>query len=294
MKKLFNIIIKYPIEGLIIFFIYIFFKAIPINIASDLGSLILRFIGPKLPINKIIQENLKLAFPNKEDAWYSNVVDETWDNFGRVVSEYSHFAKLAKQNSNHIKLIDNEFSKDFFSSNERKILVSSHNANWEVMGILCRKNSNKISGIVRQPNNPFAKYIINNLRNNNSVICYEKNMIGTKNIIKDFKSGNSLALLSDLRLSTGIDSSFFNLNSKTTSLPAQLGLKYKCKIYLAWVTRKEKSAFNVEFYPPLNVNNFENNDENIQLITNKINQFFEKKISENPGEYFWLHNRWKL
>ena len=41
------------------------------------------------------------------------------------------------------------------------------------------------------------------------------------------------------------------------------------------------------------MNDFENNDENIQLVTNKINQFFEKKISENPGQYFWLHDRWK-
>jgi lauroyl/myristoyl acyltransferase len=76
-------------------------------------------------------------------------------------------------------------------------------------------------------------------------------------------------------------------------LPAQLGLKYKCKIYLAWVSREEKSTFNVEFYSPLNMNNFENNDESIQRVTNEINQFFEKKISENPGQYFWLHDRWK-
>jgi lauroyl/myristoyl acyltransferase len=41
------------------------------------------------------------------------------------------------------------------------------------------------------------------------------------------------------------------------------------------------------------MNDFENNDESIQLVTNEINQFFEKKISENPGQYFWLHDRWK-
>jgi hypothetical protein len=39
-------------------------------------------------------------------------------------------------------------------------------------------------------------------------------MIGTKNIINDFKNGNSLALLSDLRLTTGLESNFFNISSK--------------------------------------------------------------------------------
>ena len=293
MKKLFNYLVKYPIEGLITLFIFTFFRILPLNFASDIGSSLARFIGPRLSVNNIIKKNLKLAFPYKEDDWYNEVANNTWDNFGRVTAEYSHFAKLSKKNNQRINLIDNDFSRDFFNSDERHILVSSHNANWEVMGITCRKNSDRVSGIVRQPNNPFTKKIINNLRDKYSVKCYEKNMIGTKKIIQDFKSGNSLALLSDLRLTTGVDSNFFNLNSKTTSLPAQLGLKYKCKIYLAWVSREEKSTFNVEFYSPLNMNDFENNDESIQLVTNEINQFFEKKISESPGQYFWLHNRWK-
>ena len=33
--------------------------------------------------------------------------------------------------------------------------------------------------------------------------------------------------------------------------------------------------------------------KNIQDITNEINYFFEKKITEDPGQYFWLHDRWK-
>ena len=145
------------------------------------------------------------------------------------------------------------------------------------MGIACRKNSEKISVIVRQPNNPYAKKIINNLRNRFSVTCHEKNMIGTKNIINDFNNGNSLALLSDLRLSTGLESNFFNIKSKTTTLPAQLGLKNKCKIYLAWVKRKNKSNFEVEFFNPLNTKIQDNTEKNIQEITNEINNFFEKK-----------------
>ena len=34
-------------------------------------------------------------------------------------------------------------------------------------------------------------------------------------------------------------------------------------------------------------------EKNIQEITDEINYFFEKKITEDPGQYFWLHDRWK-
>ena len=97
MKKLFNYLVKYPIEGLITLFIFAFFRILPLNFASDIGSSLARFIGPRLSVNNIIKKNLKLAFPYKEDDWYNEVAKKTWDNFGRVTAEYSHFAKLSKK-----------------------------------------------------------------------------------------------------------------------------------------------------------------------------------------------------
>ena len=273
-------------------FIYSIFKLMPLDTASKLGSIITRAIGPNLNVNKVILRNLKRAYPDMNDAWYKKINNETWDNFGRVAAEYSHISTLASTKSGRIKIIENEHFKKFFDDSDSKILVSAHNANWEVMGITCRKKSNKISGIVRQPNNPYARNIINSLRDKFSVKCYEKNMIGTKKIINDFNNGNSLALLADLKLNSGIDSKFFDINAKTTTLPAQIALKYKRQIYLAWAKRTQKSNFEVEFFSPINSDNIENNSINIKKITDQINQFFEKKISENPGQYFWLHNRW--
>jgi KDO2-lipid IV(A) lauroyltransferase len=190
MKKFIKIFIKYPVEGIFINFVYLFFKILPIDISSSTGSFIAKSIGPILSVNKVIRKNLEKAFPDKDNNWYEKINNQIWSNFGRVTAEYSHFSKLASNKNERISIFDNELSRDFFDTSVKKILVSSHNANWEIMGIACRKNSDKISGIVRQPNNPYAKKIINNLRNRFSVTCYEKNMIGTKNIINDFYNGN--------------------------------------------------------------------------------------------------------
>ena len=37
----------------------------------------------------------------------------------------------------------------------------------------------------------------------------------------------------------------------------------------------------------------DDNEVNKIKIIGMINLFFEKKISENPEEYFWHHNRWE-
>ena len=138
-KKFIKIFIKYPVEGIFINFIYLFFKILPIDISSSTGSFIAKLIGPILSVNKVIRNNLEKAFPEKDNNWYDKINNEIWSNFGRVTAEYSHFSKLASNKNERISIIDNEHSRDFFDTSVKKILVSSHNANWEIMGIACRK-----------------------------------------------------------------------------------------------------------------------------------------------------------
>ena len=130
------------------------------------------------------------------------------------------------------------------------------------------------------------------MRRENSVKCYEKNMIGTKKLIKDFNNGKSVALLADQELSSGIETTFFGRIVHSTSLPAQLALKSKCNIYLGW-PRRINGAFEFEIFPPIETKDLENNEKNIRLIIERINLFFEEQIKKNPSEYFWHHNRWK-
>ena len=83
----------------------------PLDAASKLGSIITRTIGPNLNVNKVILSNIKRAFPNKDDAWYKKINNETWDNFGRVAAEYSHISTLASKKNDRIKIIENDHFK---------------------------------------------------------------------------------------------------------------------------------------------------------------------------------------
>ena len=58
----------------------------------------------------------------------------------------------------------------------------------------------------------------------------KKGISGTKEILKYFKSGASVALMIDQRVSQGIRSNFFNKKALTTTIPAQFAKKFSCKI----------------------------------------------------------------
>ena len=268
--NLFIQIIKYSLESILFIIFLLIFKIFSLESARKIGIFISVFLGKYTNANKVIKKNLIIAFPNETDEWHVKTIKEIWINFGKIIAEYAHIKKLSNKNNNKIYIPDNKHSRDFFNEENKNILVSAHSSNWEIPGIACRTKSNNISGIVREPNNPFIKLVLSRMRRENSVKCYEKNMIGTKKLIKDFNNGRSVALLADQELSSGIETTFFGRIVHSTSLPAQLALKSKCNIYLGW-PRRINGAFEFEIFPPIETKDLENNEKNIRLIIERIN-----------------------
>ena len=103
-------------------------------------------------------------------------------------------------------------------------------------------------------------------------------------IKKDF----SIALMIDQRVSEGEKINFFNKPALTTTLPAQLALKYDLPIVPVFIER-EGSIFKLKFYNEIFPSNFTNKI----LLTKKLNEILERMIKKNPNEWIWTHDRWK-
>ena len=75
----------------------------------------------------------------------------------------------------------------------------------------------------------------------------------------------------------------------TTTLPAQLALKYNLSIVPVYIKRVGKNKFKIKFEKEILPKNFENKFQ----ITEKLNQVIENMIIKNPKQWIWTHNRWK-
>ena len=286
LKKFF----RYPIEFLIFIISISIFKIIPIKYARSFGILVAKTVGPNTSIHKLLLNNLRIAFPKKDKLWIEDTAFKSWINIGCTIAEYSHLKKV----SENIDLVENNYLEEIKSQKKNCIIVSAHSANWEVPGMSVKKLPIDISAIVREPNNQFVNSYIRILRSKYSVKCYSKNKAGTKKLLSNFRNGDSLALLADQQLSSGIEMSFFKKKMKFSSLPAQLGLKYHCDIYLGWPIRKEDYSLSFEIIDCIKTQGLSQTDEEIQNITKKIIEFYELMIEKYPHQYFWLHDRWKI
>ncbi len=284
-------IIKYFFEFIFIITFFIIFKIIGYKNATNLGEKIGRIIGPLFRSNHKIQSNLKYSNIGSTDKERKNIIKKMWGNYGRIFAEYMYINKFRKNNlSKNVEIIGEKILEEIKNKKKPVIFVSGHFNNFELMAMYLEKSGIELAAIYRPLNNKFLNPIMEKIRKN--YICrkqIKKGISGTKEILKFFKEGTSIALMIDQRVSEGIESNFFNRKASTTTIPAQFVKKYNCKIVPVYIERKEKYNFRLEILNPIEFSK----NEKIETITDKLNKILEKMITKNPDQWIWTHNRWK-
>ena len=289
-------IIKYFFEFISIISLFCIFKIIGLRNASNLGSILGKIIGPFFRTKSTIKKNIKIGLGNIDEKKEEKIINGMWSNIGRTFAEYMFLKdfKFNKTNFNHIKINGTNYLDQIKKSNEPVIFYSGHFANFELMAMELEKSGVKTAAIYRPLNNFFLNPLMEYLRM--KYICptqIPKGRKGMREIINRIKDGYSIALMMDQRVSEGQKVPFFNEPALTTTIPAQLALKYDCKLVPISLERKEGANFEMTIHEPYNIEKTGNNEQDTHNITLKINQIIEKMILENPKQWIWSHNRWK-
>ena len=219
-----------------------------------------------------------------------------WSNIGRTFAEYVFLRnfKLNKTGFNHIKINGIKYLDEIKSANKPVIFYSGHFANFELMAMELDKSGIKTAAIYRPLNNFFLNPLMEYLRM--KYICptqIPKGRKGMREIVNRIKNGYSIALMMDQRVSEGKKVPFFGKPAFTTTVPAQLALKYDCKLVPIFLERKGNTHFEMTVYEPYKIEKTGNEEEDVKNITLRINQIIEKMILSNPKQWIWSHNRWK-
>ena len=284
--------IKYFFEFLIIFVLFLIFKIIGYRIASDLGNSIGKIIGPKFRSKKVIIDNIKNFKSEIKEDEINHIVKEMWGNYGRILAEYVYISEFRKRKlDNYLKIEGLNNLKKIKSSGRPTVFISGHFNNFELMAMVIEREGIDLSAVYRPLNNKFLNVLMEYLRRN--YICknqIKKGLKGVREALKYFKSGKSLAIMIDQRVSEGINCKLFGKNALTTTIPAQFVKKFDCVIQPVYIQRNNGIHFEVLFDEQLS---FDKN-ESIENITGKLNNWLEQKITKNPAQWIWSHNRWKL
>ena len=289
-------IIKYFFEFNFVITLFFIFKIIGLKKASKLGEILGKFIGPLFRSKSIIKKNIEIGLGKISAEQEEEIINGMWGNIGRTFAEYVFLKdfKFNKSYSTYIKINGLNYLDQIKKSNKPVIFFSGHFANFELMAMQLDKYGVKTAAIYRPLNNFFLNPIMEYLRM--KYICpnqIAKGRIGMRKIVNKLRNNFSIALMVDQRVGEGEKISFFNKLAHTTTIPAQIALKYDCSLVPIFLERKENINFEMTVYEPYKISKTENVDKDIKNITIKINQIIEKMIKKNPTQWLWSHNRWK-
>ncbi len=283
--------IKYFLQFLFISGLLIFFMIIGLKPSRIVASKLFSILGPFFRSKKVIEKNISFAFYESDKNFKKVIANNMWKSYGKIFAEYAfmkYFRKIESEKFLEVK--GQEILKKIKLSKDPVIFISGHFDNFELMAMHIEKSGVNLAAIYRPLNNYFLSPVMENIRK--KYICrnqVKKGNSGTKKILKHFKSGTSIALMIDQRVSQGIKSLLFKNEALTTTIPAQFIKKFNCKIVPIYIERKSNENFMLEIMQPIS---FDNN-KTIENITLKLNQLLEKMIIRNPSQWIWSHNRWK-
>ena len=282
-------IISYFLQSLLIYLFFLIGKILGLKTSRKFFSYVFSSVGPLFKSKKIIKKNLDIFCSQMPSLDQRQIINNMWKNYGMTFIEYiflNHFRK----NKSHITLENEKILLQIIDNKKPVIFISGHFANFELMSMEITKKNIPLATIYRPLNNfflnPFMEYLRNKYVCQNQI---KKGLFGVKETIGYLKRKHSIALMIDQRVSEGSKIDFFNKPAYTTTLPAQLSIKFDIDVIPVYIERIKNDKFKIEFQERISPKLYANKID----FTKKLNKILEDMVLRNPNQWIWTHNRWK-
>lgn len=276
--------------------VFALFRALGPVRASDLGGRAARVIGPLLPVSRVADRNLRIAFPDRDAAWRRATIRDCWENLGRVMAEYPHLPDLKRSAAGPGWEIEGEeVLRDIAARGGPAIFVSGHIGNWELLPPLVAQFGIPMASVYRAPGNPLIDAMI--LRFRQAALAplaaplFPKGAEGARATLAHLRHGGFLGMLVDQKMNDGIAARLFGETAMTAPALAQLALRYRCPLVPGRSMRIGPARYRFEVDPPLPLPDSGDRAADAAALTQAVNDRLEAWIRDRPGEWLWLHRR---
>jgi Kdo2-lipid IVA lauroyltransferase/acyltransferase len=264
--------------------------------ASNLGGAMAARLGPHLPVSKVADANLSLAFPTLSRAARKQVVRLVWDNLGRTAGEISHLGSLTDTPSGPGWEIA---GVDILHEQARRggpaIFFSGHIGNWEMLPPILARLGIPLSSFYRALSNSVVDRAVITLRSQAmrlDVPMFPKGASGARGALAHLAQGGYLGMLVDQKMNDGIPVEFFGRPAMTAPALAALALRFRCPVIPGHIRRIGPARLRLEVEPALVLPDTGDRQRDIATVMRMVNAILERWITDEPGSWLWLHRRW--
>jgi KDO2-lipid IV(A) lauroyltransferase len=250
-------------------------------------------------LRRIGLRNLELALPNLSFTEHHELLEKSFENFGRIIADFAHFprttsADLAARVATSFPQALEARYRAAKAAGRGVIFVTPHLGNWEMLALATSAVFEPIAYLARPLDNPLLDRYTSRVRSRfgNRPINKRDSVLEGLAILD---RGGNLGLLADVNTlqRDGVFVPFFGHLACTTRSVAMLALRTNALIVpvcCVWDTNRYRilvgelvEAVRTASYAKKNI------IDTTALYTAEI----EKFIRAYPGQWIWIHRRWK-
>lgn len=269
---------------------------LPRSLARGLAAAVMRFFYLLLPrLRKTAEINLRIAFPDWNEAQRKWVIRGMLRNLGWMAAEFARFPKYKKQNIEQIVVLDGH--ENFLEGQRRGkgvLYLTGHIGAWELSSFAHALYGYPLHYMARPIENRRIDGLVNPYR------CLSGNQPIFKNesarvTLKVLKEAGTIGILADQNTmpQEAVFVDFFGKAASTTTGIARLALHTDAAVvpgYAVWDEGLGK--YRLRFEPPVKLVRTGNAERDIFENTQKFTKVLEGIIRKYPEQWVWLHGRW--
>jgi Kdo2-lipid IVA lauroyltransferase/acyltransferase len=280
-----------------------FLRLLPVEWQRRLVAWAGRLIGSRLSrFERVSLTNLKLAFPEKTEAWRRQVFSATPNAMARLLVDFLRLDKL-DQNwvQSHVKFPAFSELEKLRAVNPDKgiILATGHLGSFELLAHSFVSYSKRPVGlVVRDFKNPRIDnwWYAKREANGNRTIPREG---AYKRIIYNLKHGIDVGILFDqnVRNQHAVFVDWFGRPAATTRAIGLAALQTGAPVVVISISNLDDDQYQINAvhcdYNDIIGDSQMDKEDKVQAITQRVSDEFCKMIKDRPEEWFWMHRRWK-
>jgi len=239
--------------------------------------------------------NLRMAFPEWAERRRRQTLFGVFQNFGRMLADFSQFPRLKSSNIDELIVYDGfEHFERARAQGKGVLFLTAHFGNWELSSFAHGLYGFPCHFVVRELDNPLIGALVNRYRSLSGGHPIEKRDFAFQ-ALRAFQRGEAVGVLIDQNMlePEGVFVDFFGRAASTTPGPARLARKTGVPIVMGLVIfDRQLGKYRLRF-DPVHWITGDDPEEEIRVNTQNFTRLIEDAARRHPDHWLWVHRRWK-
>lgn len=277
--------------------VFVAVQILPLERCDRYCHMLAKLLAHKIPVRrKLIDDNLKLIFPDWSEAHIAQVREAMWHHLLLMACEIAQAPRKIHRTNwrQHFRVRGAREMVGHMLEERPTILVTGHFGNFELAGFITGVFGLPTSTIVRPLDNPFVHQFFEEFRSLNGQYMIDKQ--GSSNEIQELLDrGGILTLLADQYGGPkGCWANFLGQPASCHKALALFTLTSKAPMLVTYNRRMARPlTFEMAHVATADPNIPGDHLAGVQALTQWYNDHLAIPILQWPEQYWWVHRRWR-